>query len=91
MNKGWFIQKNIFASALRNETVTSSNDTDCLKMDLFKGRRTINHSCRKSQLLATLSKFKICWGVEVEDVLNHFVLKVTTGQAIYCFHVTRQS
>lgn len=61
VNKGRFIHKNTFSSVLRNETVTSSYDSDCLKMDLFMGRRTINHSCRKSQLLTALDKFKIYW------------------------------
>lgn len=42
-------------------------------------------------MLATLAKFKICWRVGAEDVLNHIGLKVTTGQAIYYFHFTGQS
>lgn len=91
MNKVCFIHKNIFSSALRNETVTSPYDSDCLKMDLFKGMRTINHSCRKSQLLTTLAKFKIFWRTGAEDVQNHIGLKVTNGQAMCYFHFTAQS
>lgn len=88
MNEGYFVHKNIFARALRHERVTSSCDTDCLKMGRFKGRKTINNSCRKSQAVATLAKFKICWGVEAEDVLKCIGLKYSTEQAIHYFHFT---
>lgn len=95
MNEGYFVHKNIFARALRHERVTSSCDTDCLKMGHFKGMtrndETINHSCRQSQAVATLAKFKICWGVEAEYVLKHVGLKVTTEQEIYYFRFTGRS
>lgn len=95
MNEGYFVHISIFAKALIHERVTSSCDTDCLKMGHFKGMtrndETINHSCRKSQAVATLAKFKMSWGVEAEDVLNHIGLKVTTEQAIYYFHFIGQS
>lgn len=88
MNEGYFVHKNIFARVLRHERVTSSCDSDCLKMGHFKGRKTISHSCRKSQAVATPAKFKIWWGVEAEDVLKYVGLKVTTEQVIYYFHFT---
>lgn len=95
MNEGYFVHKNIFARALRHERVTSSCDTDCLEVGHLKGMTrndwTINLYCRKSQAVATLAKFKICWGVEAEDVLKHIGTKVTTEQEIYYFHFTGQS
>jgi len=60
-------------------------------MDPFKGRRTINHSCRKSQSLAVLAKFKIFWRVGAEDALDHTGLEFATGQAIHYFNFPGQS